>query len=51
MAAIRYMINDVDRAVRFYTQHLGVKLDQQMGEEWIRPRRRLLFPFVARAAV
>jgi catechol 2,3-dioxygenase-like lactoylglutathione lyase family enzyme len=35
MEAIRYLINDVDRAVRFYTQHLGFKLDQQMGEEWI----------------
>src|SRR5437016_14358138 len=31
MAAIRYLINDVDRAIRFYTQHLGFKLDQQMG--------------------
>jgi catechol 2,3-dioxygenase-like lactoylglutathione lyase family enzyme len=31
MAAIRYLINDVDRAIRFYTQQLGFKLDQQMG--------------------
>jgi catechol 2,3-dioxygenase-like lactoylglutathione lyase family enzyme len=31
MAAIRYLINDVDRAIHFYTQQLGFKLDQQMG--------------------
>lgn len=31
MAAIRYLINDIDRAIRFYTQQLGFKLDQQMG--------------------
>lgn len=31
MAAIRYFVNDVDRAIAFYTQHLGFKLEKQMG--------------------
>ena len=31
MAAVRYMVNDVNRAIAFYTQNLGFKLDQQMG--------------------
>jgi catechol 2,3-dioxygenase-like lactoylglutathione lyase family enzyme len=26
---IRYIVNDVDRAIAFYTQHLGFKLDRQ----------------------
>lgn len=31
MAAIRYLVNDVDRAIAFYTQQMGFKLQQQMG--------------------
>jgi catechol 2,3-dioxygenase-like lactoylglutathione lyase family enzyme len=31
MAAIRYFVSDVDRAVAFYTRHLGFTLKQQMG--------------------
>jgi len=31
MAAIRYLVNDVDRAVVFYTQYLGFTLERQMG--------------------
>jgi catechol 2,3-dioxygenase-like lactoylglutathione lyase family enzyme len=31
MAAVRYFVSDIERAVRFYTQHLGFKLDMQMG--------------------
>lgn len=31
MAAIRYLVNDVDRAIVFYTQYLGFKLKRQMG--------------------
>ncbi len=31
MAAVRYLVHDVDRAVAFYTQHLGFTLDTQMG--------------------
>lgn len=31
MATIRYLVNDVDRAIAFYTQQLGFKLEQQMG--------------------
>lgn len=29
---IRYQVKDVDRAVAFYTGHLGFKLDQQTGK-------------------
>jgi glyoxylase I family protein len=31
MAAIRYLVKDVDRAIAFYTQQMGFKLQQQMG--------------------
>jgi glyoxylase I family protein len=31
MARIRYLVNDVDRAITFYTQHLGFRLEQQAG--------------------
>jgi glyoxylase I family protein len=31
VAAVRYQIRDVDRAIAFYTQLLGFKLEQQAG--------------------
>jgi len=31
MAAIRYLVKDVDRSIAFYTGHLGFKLNQQAG--------------------
>ena len=31
MATIRYLVNDVERSLAFYTQVLGFKLEQQMG--------------------
>lgn len=31
MATIRYMVKDVEQSIEFYTQHLGFKLEQQMG--------------------
>ncbi len=31
MAAIRYLVTDVDRSIAFYTGHLGFKLEQQAG--------------------
>lgn len=31
MATVRYLVKDVDRAIAFYTQRLGFKLQQQMG--------------------
>jgi catechol 2,3-dioxygenase-like lactoylglutathione lyase family enzyme len=31
MALIRYLVNDVDRSIAFYTQKLGFSLKQQMG--------------------
>ncbi|MCI0684695.1 MAG: VOC family protein [Gemmataceae bacterium] len=30
-AAVRYQVKDVDRSVAFYTQHLGFKVEQQVG--------------------
>jgi glyoxylase I family protein len=29
--AVRYQVKDVDRAVEFYTKHLGFKVEQQFG--------------------
>ena len=31
MATVRYLVNDVDQAVAFYTSHLGFRLDRQFG--------------------
>jgi glyoxylase I family protein len=31
MAAVRYMVRDVERSIAFYTKVLGFKLEQQMG--------------------
>lgn len=31
MIAFRYLVNDVDEAVAFYTDQLGFELEQQMG--------------------
>ena len=31
MAAVRYLVDDVDRAVSFYTEKLGFALDQRFG--------------------
>jgi catechol 2,3-dioxygenase-like lactoylglutathione lyase family enzyme len=31
MTAIRYLVDDVDAAIAFYTGHLGFALEQQMG--------------------
>ena len=31
MAAVRYLVDDVDAAIAFYTGHLGFSLEQQMG--------------------
>jgi glyoxylase I family protein len=31
MATIRYLVNDVEVSIAFYTQHLGFELSQQMG--------------------
>lgn len=31
MAAVRYLVSDVDRAVEHYTENLGFTLERQMG--------------------
>jgi catechol 2,3-dioxygenase-like lactoylglutathione lyase family enzyme len=31
MAAFRYLVDDVDAAIAFYTQHLGFDLEHKMG--------------------
>jgi catechol 2,3-dioxygenase-like lactoylglutathione lyase family enzyme len=39
MAAIRYLVADVDRSVEFYVGRLGFALDQQMGAAFARVTR------------
>lgn len=39
MATIRYLVHDVERSIAFYTQHLGFKLDQQMGPAFAKVSR------------
>ncbi len=31
MASVRYLVNDVDTSIRFYTENLGFELRQQFG--------------------
>ena len=31
MAAIRYLVDDLEKSISFYKDHLGFKLDQQFG--------------------
>jgi len=31
MAIVRYLVDDVETAIAFYREHLGFKLEQQMG--------------------
>lgn len=31
MAAVRYLVSDVDRSIAFYTGHLGFKLEHRAG--------------------
>ena len=39
MAAVRYLVADVDRAVAFYVEHLGFSLVEQMGAAFAQVRR------------
>lgn len=39
MAAIRYLVKDVDRSIGFYTGHLGFKLEQQAGPAFAKVSR------------
>lgn len=40
MATIRYIVNDVDRAIAFYTNNLGFELDRQDGPAFAIVSRR-----------
>lgn len=39
MITVRYLVKDVDQAINFYIQHLGFKLDQQMGTAFAKVKR------------
>ena len=39
MATIRYLVNNVERSIAFYTRHLGFQLEQQMGSAFARVSR------------
>ena len=39
MAAVRYLVADVDRSVAFYVGQLGFELVEQMGAAFARVRR------------
>ncbi|MBI3577524.1 VOC family protein [Candidatus Gottesmanbacteria bacterium] len=36
---VRYLVNDVDKAIDFYTRHLGFALVQQMGAAFAKVKR------------
>ena len=39
MATIRYLVNDVERSIAFYTRYLGFKLEQQMSPAFAKVSR------------
>ena len=39
MATIRYLVNDIERSIAFYTRHLGFKLEQQMSPAFAKVSR------------
>jgi len=39
MATIRYLVNDVERSIAFYTRHLGFKIEQQMSPAFAKVSR------------
>jgi catechol 2,3-dioxygenase-like lactoylglutathione lyase family enzyme len=39
MAVVRYLVNDVEAAVAFYTQHLEFELEEQLGRPFARISR------------
>lgn len=47
MATVRYLVGDVERAVAFYTEHLGLKLDQSMAPAFARVSRNDLTLWLA----
>lgn len=47
MATVRYLVSDVDRAVAFYTGHLGFTLIEQMGPAFAMLKRDDLTLWVA----
>lgn len=32
---VRYIVNDVDKAIAFYTHHLGFRVSAQSGPYWV----------------
>jgi catechol 2,3-dioxygenase-like lactoylglutathione lyase family enzyme len=36
MATVRYLVNDLEASIKFYTQHLGFTLAEQMGPAFAR---------------
>jgi len=47
MATIRYLVNDVERSIAFYTRHLGFKLEQQMSAAFAKVSRDDLILWLA----
>lgn len=47
MATVRYLVSEVDRAVAFYTTHLGFALVEQMGPNFALLKRDDLTLWVA----
>lgn len=39
MATVRYLVHDVARSIAFYTEHLGFKLEAQMGPPFAKVSR------------
>jgi len=39
MVTIRYLVNDVERSIAFYTGHLGFKLEQKMSPAFAKVSR------------
>ena len=47
MMTIRYLVNDVDRSIAYYTQYLGFKLEQRMSSAFAKVSREGLILWLA----
>jgi glyoxylase I family protein len=47
MATVRYLVNDVERSIAFYTQFLGFKLEQKMSPAFAKVSKDDLFLWLA----
>ena len=41
MVAVRYIVNDVDASIKFYTEMLGFELDARDGDDFAKVKKEI----------